>query len=664
MDKLNRIKELIEILNKYRDQYYNESNPSVSDSEYDKMFDELSELEKETGIYFSNSPTQSVGYEVKSKLNKVKHNHPMLSLDKTKSVPDIVKFFKHQPGIAMLKMDGLTCSLAYNNDLVSAESRGNGEIGEDLLHNAKVVTNIPLRIDHDDLIVDGEMIIDYPTFEKINSKMPEGSKFKNPRNLCSGSIRQLDSKIAAERGIKFVAWKCIKGIDDNDNDFAYRLDMLRNYGFEVVPFITIDKNPTEKEIEQAIKLLKDEAETNGYPIDGIVFGYRDIAYGESLGMTSHHLNSQIAFKFYDEEVETTLLNVEYTMGKTGALCPTAVFEPVEIDGTIVERSSLHNISVMRDEIGIVHRGQKVFVFKANQIIPQISYADQTDVEYELSLGNNLLVPPAKCPICGAKTEIRKDKDTEVLYCTSDSCSGKLLGKLNAFVSKQGMNIDGLSEATLELLLNKGYINSYRDIFHLNEYKAELSSLPRMAAKSVSNLLKSIEHSRKVTLDRFLTSLSIPLCGKSTCKDIAGYCHGSIDEFIFIINNTALEFMTIEGFGNTMFDSLIDWWETNDEIVHELIEELEFEVPEDKTESIGSDLNSATFCVTGKLVHFANRDALIQSIESHNGKYLSSVSSKLNYLINNDKTSTSGKNKKALENNVKIISEADYLEMIK
>ena len=372
-EKIHEMKRIVEKLNIYRDEYYNKSNPSVSDQEYDRLFDKLVELEKETGVYMSNSPTQTVGYEVKSELAKIKHNHPMLSLDKTKSVDDIVEFFKNHDGIAMLKMDGLTCSLQYNGDLIGAETRGNGEVGEDILHNAKVVTNIPMRVAYDDLVVDGEMIIDYPTFEKINEKLPADEKYKNPRNLASGSVRQLDSKIAKERGLKFVAWKVVNGM--KDNDFCTRLMKLYELGFEVVPYLKVEKGSSNEEIQNIINDLVKSAEANGYPIDGIVFGYADIAYGASLGMTGHHVRSQIAFKFKDDVYETTLKEIEWGMGKTGILTPIAVFNPVEIDGTIVERASLSNISVMKQTLGTKpFVGQIIVVSKRNMIIPKVERA--------------------------------------------------------------------------------------------------------------------------------------------------------------------------------------------------------------------------------------------------------------------------------------------------
>lgn len=653
MNKIEKLKTLVDQLNQYRNEYYNQSNPSISDEEYDRLFDELTVLEKETGIYLSQSPTQSVGYEVKSKLNKVVHNHPMLSLGKTKDVNDIVDFFKNHAGVAMLKMDGLTCSVAYHQDLFSAESRGNGEVGEDLLHNAKVVTNLPLRINHDDLIVDGEMIIDYPTFEKINSYMPEGSKFKNPRNLCSGSIRQLDSKIAAERGIKFVAWKCIKGIDDND--FAYRLRTLKEYGFEVVPFATIQENPTVAEVEIAIEMLKEEARKNGYPIDGIVFGYRDVEYGDSLGMTSHHLNSQIAFKFKNDVEYTTLSGIEWAVGRTGQITPVGLLETVNILDTDVSRVSLHNLKIMEDlNIKI---GSTVGIIKSNEIIPMCLECDGN--------GDDVIIP-GECPECSHPTEIVFSGDSKVLMCNNPNCKGKFLNKLVNFCSRNAMNIDGCSETTLEVLISKGYVTSFVDLYHLDRYKAELSSLSGFGAKSVSKLLKSIDDSRKTDLAHLLTAMGINLIGKSTSKLISQYCKGDVGIFTMIMNNTSLELCALDGVGVAATTSLDDWWNENSEMFYSLLEELQVEKPANKddnkfpTDSV--DLQGATFCITGKLEHYSNRDSLVAEIERFNGKYVSSVSSKTKYLINNDKTSMSSKNKKALECGCQIISEADFMQM--
>ena len=653
-EKINEMKRLVEQLNIYRDEYYNKSNPSVSDQEYDRLFDRLVELEKETGVYMSNSPTQTVGYEVKSELNKIKHNHPMLSLDKTKSVDDIVNFFKNHDGIAMLKMDGLTCSLQYNGDLIGAETRGTGEIGEDILHNAKVVTNIPLRVSYDDLIVDGEMIIDYPTFEKINACLPADEKYKNPRNLASGSIRQLDSKIAKQRGLKFVAWKVIKGMEDND--FCTRLFKLNALGFEVVPYLKVGKGSSRDEIQNIINDLVRAAEGKGYPIDGVVFGYSDVAYGESLGMTGHHVRSQIAFKFKDDVYETTLKEIQWSMGKTGCLCPVAIFNPVEIEGTTVERASVHNWSLCQElELGI---GDTITVYKANMIIPQI--ADN------LTRSNTITFPDV-CPICGGLTKIVKDNDTKVLMCSNEDCQGKLLGKLCNAVSKNALDIDGLSEATLEYMIEELEVKSIKDLYRIPFYKEVYQkwvATPGFGKKSVDKIREAIEKSRTTTAERFICAQSIPLIGRTVSKDIAKFCNGDIEKFCEIMSTgKAKQFTKIEGFGQAMYESLVSWMNKHWIEFLALKQEFNFIVETTHNKNNGKSLNNATFCITGSLERFKNRDALISDIEEHGGKYVSSVTSKTNYLINNDVNSSSSKNTKAKQVGCKIISEQDYLEMI-
>ena len=461
MDNVYKMRKLIAVLNEHRDAYYNKQSPTISDYEYDKLFDELKCLEEETGIILSGSPTATVGYEVKSELKKVTHNHPMLSLDKTKSIDDLKKFLGDKNGILMLKLDGLTVSLRYiNGDLISAETRGNGEIGEDILHNAKVFSNIPLHINYDgELIVDGEAVITYDTFERINANLPEGEKYKNPRNLVSGSVRQLDSKITAERNIKFIAWKMVKGVDSNS--FNKRLNILHDLGFDVTPRYIVNKEA----ISDLIDCMKGTAEDCKLPIDGMVLGYDDVAYGESLGATGHHLRSQMAFKFYDEDVETTLKGIDWTMGKTGTLTPTAIFQPVEIDGTTVERASIHNLSILNEILGATpHIGQKITVCKANQIIPQVISADKKP-NYD-----NVLFTPLRCPICGGHTKVKQENNSQVLICTYDNCNGKLLGKMTHFVSKNAMNIDGLSEATLDKFIELGSISKV--VAYLKENKVK------------------------------------------------------------------------------------------------------------------------------------------------------------------------------------------------
>lgn len=661
MSNVDKMKELVAVLNKHRDAYYNKQSPTISDHEYDQLFDELKCLEETTGVILSNSPTITVGYEVKSELKKVTHNHPMLSLDKTKSVDELAKFLGDKIGVLMLKLDGLTISLRYiNGNLVSAETRGNGEIGEDILHNAKVFSNIPLQIDYQgELIVDGEAVITYNTFEHINANLPEGEKYKNPRNLVSGSVRQLDSKIAAERNIKFIAWKMVT--DFNDNSFSNRLITLSDLGFEVTPFYCISNclENTKVTLFGLIDKLRRAAEENNYPIDGMVLGYDDVGYGESLGMTGHHLRSQMAFKFYDEEVETTLKGLDWTMGKTGVLTPTAIFEPVEIDGTTVERASLHNISILNETLGVTpHVGQKITVYKANQIIPQVLNADKK------SNYNDVLFIPLKCPICGGDTEIRQENSSQVLICTNSNCNGKLLGKLTHFVSKNAMNIDGLSESTLEKLIELDFIESFADIYELkHNFYCELVDVSGFGKRSVDKLMAAIEKSKNTTLDKFIYALCIPLIGRAASKTISKYFDGSFDRFY---NEGCLKYFVFENlddFGVAMADSMRKYLDENIQIIKELADYLTFQTIQ-TTNTSAADLSGKTFVITGSLNTFENRDAAKEYIEALGGKVVGSVSAKTSYLVNNDINSTSGKNKKAKELGIPIITEEELLKMIK
>lgn len=657
-----KIKLLVDKLNKYRDLYYNENTSKILDEEYDKLFDELKELENETGIIYSNSPTQSVGYEVKSKLKKVKHNHPMLSLDKTKDINDLIAFFGDKPGILMHKLDGLTVSLRYiDGELVSAETRGNGEIGEDITHNAKVFSNIPLYIDYkDELIVDGEAIIDYDTLEKINSTLPDNKEYKNPRNLVSGSVRQLDSSIAAKRNIKFIAWKLIKGYDSNS--FVKRLDWLSELGFEVVCYSLLNNRIYDDSISyihnvNVIEDLKMLAEKKDYPIDGLVASYDDIAYGESLGATGHHIRSQLAFKFYDETAETKILNVDWTMGKSGSLTPTAIFAPVELDGTIVERASLHNVNIFKSLN--LYCGDTVLVYKANQIIPQIleNLDKFTTNKSELAR----FYSPHICPCCGSPTFIRKDNDSEVLYCSNDNCRGKLLGKLTHFVSKNAMNIDGLSESTLEKFINLGYLNSFIDIYKLNEHYNEIIKLEGFGKRSADKLMTAIENSKHTTLSRFLYALCIPLIGRSASKTISKYFNGDFEKFYETCCLPTFNFEQLEDFGYQMALSINNYIHDNAAYIRTLASIMTFEIPQ-ISNSLSIDLTGKTFVITGSLNKFANREEAKEKIESLGGKVAGSVSKRTDYLINNDINSTSGKNKKAKELGVPIITEEELINM--
>ena len=650
MDKINRLKELTEQLNHYRDSYYNNSESLISDKHYDDLFDELQTLEEETGIIMTNSPTKTVGYEVKSKLEKVKHSHPMLSLDKTKSTDDLVKFSDGRDCIISLKLDGLTVLNTYDNGVLrQSETRGNGEEGGIITHNAKVFDNLPLNIPFDRKFeIEGEAIITQYDFEKINTN----GEYKNCRNLASGSVRQLDNNITKNRHVRFIAWKIPFGVTTYSKGF----EIAAQYGFEVVPYVKY--NSKYDDIEKAIKVLKSIAKEKSFPIDGLVITYNNVEYGKSLGMTGHHPKHSLAYKFYDDIYPTKLLDVEFTMGKTGVLTPTAVFKQVEIDGTVVERASLHNISIMK-ELGITHKGQIVNVFKANQVIPQIDSVEPIDSDDEL----DVIEIPTKCPICGNATEIVKDNESEVLICTNPDCRGKLLGQLSHFVSKNAINIDGLSVQTLQKLIDLGWVKSFPDIYHLFDHKEEMYKLDGFGKKSVDKLLDNIQKSRNTELSRFIYALSIPLIGRTASKEIAKACYDDITIFIGMVKSNQLYKLVndIDGFGDTMLKSLCDYVKLHMSGIEALSEEFIFAKRE--CNSSKSDLSGKTFVITGSLNHYKNRDELVGVIESLGGKISGSVSSKTSFLINNDTESNSSKNRKAKELGIPIISESNFLNMI-
>ena len=655
MDKIKRIQELVKQLNEYRDSYYNEARPVVSDAAYDKLFDELSELEKETGVVYANSPTQTVGYVVKSELEKVKHSHPMLSLDKTKSVDDLVKFAREKDCILSLKMDGLTCLLTYENgELVQAETRGDGEVGELITHNAKVFDNIPLTIDYKGHFeIEGEAIITYDDFNKINEFLSDDKKYKNPRNLASGSVRQLDSKTAAKRHIKFIAWKVPTEVPEGicSNSFLHRLMCARDFGFEIISFLAYSSSDKEH-LPEMIESLKTKAHNYGYPIDGLVMTYNDIQYGESLGMTGHHPKHSIAFKFYDEEVETVLKNIEWSMGKIGSLTPVAIFDPVEIDGTMVERASLHNVSIFTKlDLQI---GDTIIVYKANQIIPQVkenlSAKDRESAYIRI---------PSQCPVCESSTQIVKENDSEVLMCTNPHCKGKLLGRVSHFVSKKGMDISGLSEETIKKFIELGWITEITDVYNLEQHYDRLSTMSGFGKKSVDKLRKSIENSKTVRLDKFITSLSIPGIGTSQSKELAA-AFSTWNEFrdasVGFYNFTQLD-----GFGDVLNNNIHSWFTDMCDIADKLASFMTFETG--VNQNTDDSLNSKSFVVTGKVFRFKNRDEVKAEIEKRGGKVTGSVTKSTYALINNDIESNSSKNKKAKELGVKIITEDQLIEML-
>lgn len=647
--KIKRLKELTEYLNKCRNAYYNENKSLITDYEYDNLYDELENLENETTISFANSPTKNVGFEVKSELKKVKHSHPMLSLDKTKSVEELKKFIGNNDYVLSCKMDGLTILLTYDDGvLVKAETRGSGEVGEDVTHNAKVFENIPLTIPHKGHFeVEGEAIITYDDFEKINDKLSEDTKYKNPRNLASGSVRQLDSKIASQRHLKFVAWKVPTNIS---NSFSDNLNYLNKLGFTVVPYVAT--NDTEH-LEWLIEDRKLCADKLSYPIDGMVLTHDDIKYGESLGMTGHHPKHSVAFKFYDEEVVTTLTDIEWSMGKSGQLTPVAIFEPVEIEGTTVERASVHNVSILTQlDLQV---GDEITVYKSNQIIPQI--------RENLSAKNreSYIQIPAFCPICNSPTEVRRDNSTDVLVCTNPNCKGKLLGKVSHFVSKKGMDIDGLSEETIKKFIELGWINTIYDVYNLSEHFEKLKSFSGFGKKSVDKLKESIETSKTTTLKQFISALSIPNVGTAQAKILAKQFN-TWDKF-YEAAMSNYNFSKLEGFGEVMNNNIHKWFIEDNGNVEQIISLLTFE--EENTNTTPSvDLTGKTFVITGSVHIFKNRDEFKAFVESANGKVSGSVSKNTYALVNNDKASNSSKNKKAKELNIPIVTEEEFMEMVK
>lgn len=635
--ELSKIKELVEKLNYYT-KLYDEGRPEISDKEWDDMYFELQKIERESGIYLEDSPTQRVNFQVVNKLNKVEHNHPMLSLDKTKDINEIQKFVYNNDYIAMAKMDGLTCSLRYmNGKLVSAETRGNGLVGEDILHNALQVKNIPNRINfQDELIVDGEIICTYENFKDFESE------YKNPRNFASGSIRLLDSKESSMRKLSFVAWDCIKGL--NDFTLLGKLCKLSDFGFTIVP---TRRDIVNYNIEKVIKNIQLDCQKLEYPIDGVVFKYNKCSEYEAAGKTDHHFKGGLAYKFYDEEYETILRDVEWTMGRTGILTPVALLEPINIDGSEISRASLHNISIM-DELGIRYQDTKVMVYKANMIIPQISKA----LPYEGEIAS-LINIPAVCPICGEPTTIKGENGVRVLYCSNPNCEGKLINRLDHFFGKKGLDAKGLSKATFEKLIDWGWIENIKDVFKLKEHKKEWEKMQGFGEKSVEKILQAIEDCKSCSFDAIISAAGIPLIGKTVGKDLSKR-FGSYSEFREAVENS-FDFTSFGGYGWEMHKSISDFdYSELDYIVDNYLQ-----IKENNKEDNELKLKNLIFCVTGKVHIWKNRDSLSAFIESLGGKVTGSVSKNTNYLINNDINSTSAKNKKAQELDIPILSEEDF-----
>ena len=647
MDKSERIKDLVELLNKANKAYYQEANEIMTNFEYDKLYDELVGLEKETGMVLSNSPTVNVGYQVVSQLPKEQHNSPMLSLDKTKEVGALADFAGDRKCLLSWKMDGLTVVLTYENgELVKAVTRGNGLVGEVITNNAKTFKNIPISIPYKGrLTLRGEAIIKYSDFEQINREIEDAdSKYKNPRNLCSGSVRQLNSQVTAERNVNFVAFALINADDvDFGNSIEQQYKWMESQGFQVVEYRVVTRNS----MEDAVKYFAGKIQTYDYPSDGLVLMFDDIEYGLSLGRTAKFPRNGIAFKWEDEQAETTLKYIEWSPSRTGLINPVAVFEPVELEGTTVSRASVHNISIMEElELG---SGDRIKVYKANMIIPQIS-------ENLTKSGIDDL--PKECPVCGHATEVKAENGIKTLYCPNSQCPAKHVKLFTLFVSRNGMNIDGLSEETLEKFIDAGYIKEFADIFHLDRYYEEIVATPGFGQKSYDNLMDSVEKARNVELSALIYSLGIPNIGSANAKLICKAFNNNIEK---IRNASVEELIEIDGIGEIMAEKFCQYFADEDNIkkLDNLLKEVNIAEPEENTTP--QNMDGLTFVITGSVEHFANRNELKSYIEKHGGKVTGSVSAKTNYLINNDAMSASSKNKKAKQLGVEIVTEEVFLE---
>ncbi len=650
MDKIQLMKSKIELLNKAAKAYYQENREIMSNYEYDKLYDELAELERETGTVLSNSPTIRVGYELLTGLPKERHEKPMLSLDKTKDVAALREWLGGQKGVLSWKLDGLTIVLTYQDGkLEKAVTRGNGEVGEVVTNNVRVFKNIPLSIPYKgSLVLRGEAVISYSDFEKINSEIIDANvKYKNPRNLCSGSVRQLNNKVTSERNVMFYAFSVVKAEGAGlGNSRAAQLGWLSSQGFDVVEYKMVDADS----LEDTVKWFAGQIEHNDIPSDGLVLTLDDIEYGESLGATSKFPRDSIAFKWRDEIKETTLKEIEWSASRTGLINPIAIFEPVELEGTTVSRASLHNLSIMEElQIGI---GDTVRVYKANMIIPQISE--------NLTRSGNVKIPE-QCPVCEGKAEIRQNNDVRYLYCTNSECAAKQIKRFSLFVSRDAMNIEGLSEATLEKFIAAGLVKELADLYHLSAHKEKIIEMEGFGEKSFTKLTDAVDRSRKTTAVRLLYGLGISGIGLSNAKLI---CRHFRFDWYSIENATFEQLISINGIGEVMADAYVRFFsdDKNRAEVEAILREVDLEGAD--TAAGEQILENKTFVITGSLNHFRNREELVELIESKGGKVSGSVSAKTSYLINNDSTSNSSKNKKANELGISIITEEQFLEMIK
>ncbi len=648
-NKLQSMKDKIEILNRAAKAYYQENTEIMPNIEYDKLYDELLELEKETGVVLSTSPSINVGYELLSSLPKEQHEKPMLSLDKTKEVGTLKEWIGKESGLLSWKLDGLTIVLTYEGGkLVKAVTRGTGEVGEVITNNVKVFTNIPINISYKgNLILRGEAIIRYSDFERINNEIDDvNAKYKNPRNLCSGSVRQLNNKITSERNVYFFAFSLVKADNvDFQNSRLSQMNWLKSQGFDVVEF----KEVNSLNIEESVSWFAKHITENDFPSDGLVLTYDNIAYGEGLGTTAKFPRDSIAFKWRDEIKETKLLEIEWSASRTGLINPIAIFEPVELEGTTVSRASIHNISIMEGlELGI---GDTIGVYKANMIIPQIS---------ENMTRSGMAAIPEVCPVCDAKTEVKQESGVKFLYCPNPECLAKQIKAFTHFVSRDAMNIEGLSEATIEKLIAKGLITELADLFHIVKYKEEIVNMEGLGEKSFNKLVASINKARHTSTVRLLYSLGIPNVGLSNAKLICKHFKYDWNE---IESAQYEQLIEIGGIGDIMADSYVKFFkdEKKQVIIKDLLAEIEFESI--KTSEVELIFDNINFVITGAVELFKNRDELKNIIEERGGKVTGSVTSKTNYLINNDNLSGSSKNKKAKELGISIITENQFVEWL-
>ena len=646
MDQKKHMQDLVQQLNEAAAVYYQGKDEIMSNYDYDRLYDELAALEKETGIILAGSPTQRVGYEVLSELPKETHAAPMLSLDKTKSVDTLASWLDGQNGLLSWKMDGLTIVLTYENGtLQKAVTRGNGQVGEVITNNARTFTNIPLSVPYQgQMILRGEAVISYSEFRKINETLPEEEQYKNPRNLCSGSVRQLNNEITAKRNVSFFAFALVQaeGVDFH-NSQEEKFLFLQEQGFDVVEYQRV----TSDTLPAAVQSFADRIPHNDFPSDGLVLLMDDIAYGEGLGMTAKFPRNAMAFKWADETADTTLLEMEWSASRTGLINPVAIFEPVELEGTTVSRASVHNISIVHQlELGI---GDTIRVYKANMIIPQIAE--------NLTRSGKLSIPDT-CPVCGHPAVIHHENDAEVLFCENPECLAKKIKSLTLFVSRDAMNIDGLSEATIEKFLSMGMLHELADLYHLSDYRETIVNMDGFGERSYDKLVTALENSRQTTLAKFIYSLGIPNIGLSNAKMICNALGNDLDH---IRHATVEELTDIDGVGEVIARSFADYFASpeHNKTVDDLLQEITLETVQ--TESNAQDLSGLVFVITGSLDHFENRSALKETIENAGGKVTGSVTKKTSYLINNDIASTSSKNKKAKELGVPIITEEQAME---